>query len=391
MSIEFVTLVWFVSLSCIVKCGDPMGHLQSLGSHMPPIKIDVIHTPPSPQEFFDKYIKVNKPVVIKGAAKVLSNFKTWRDDDYLSEKYGKWIAPTDLGKFEAQIYGKIFEMKFARFLRSYKKRELCIIRDILPENPMRDELSFIKSMSCGGYQERISKVIFLFSSGSAQSALHWDMQENMHCLLDGTKNWTIIHRKDRHILPKSDHSSVYSGIDPRSVDMYKYPVMQDMPWYQALIEAGDCLFVPNSAPHYVKSGDSRNMAFSIWFDAPRSLNLTDCPENEADLPETAPIGHSVISTLESVKAFLYTMIDDRSDRLSVFKFNKMVQAFGADEMTSSELRDVLDSDKDGFITAEEIEALTDVTDEMWPVFLFDTDEYKEVENFSKSKQEKEEL
>nr|XP_039253388.1 uncharacterized protein LOC120330488 isoform X3 [Styela clava] len=359
MKIEFVTLVWFVSLSCIVECGDPMGHLQPLGSHMPPIKIDVIDSPPSPQDFFDKYIKVNKPVVIKGAAKVFSNYKTWRDDDYLSEKYGKWIALTELGKFEAQIYGKIFEMKFARFLRSYKKLELCIIRDILPENPMR--------------------------------ALHWDLQENMHCLLDGTKNWTIIHRKDRHILPKSDHSSVYSGIDPRSVDMYKYPVMQDMPWYQALIEAGDCLFVPNSAPHYVKSGDSRNMAFSIWFDAPRSLNLTDCPENEADLPETAPIGHSVISTLESVKAFLYTMIDDRSDRLSVFKFNKMVQAFGADEMTSSELRDVLDSDKDGFITAEEIEALTDVTDEMWPVFLFDTDEYKEVENFSKSKQEKEEL
>nr|XP_039253393.1 bifunctional peptidase and arginyl-hydroxylase JMJD5-like isoform X2 [Styela clava] len=336
MSIEFVTLVWFVSLSCIVKCGDPMGHLQSLGSHMPPIKIDVIHTPPSPQEFFDKYIKVNKPVVIKGAAKVLSNFKTWRDDDYLSEKYGKWIAPTDLGKFEAQLYGKIFEMKFARFLRSYKKRELCIIRDILPENPMRDELSFIKSMSCGGYQERISKVIFLFSSGSAQSALHWDMQENMHCLLDGTKNWTIIHRKDRHILPKSDHSPVYSGIDPRSVDMYKYPVMQDMPWYQALIEAGDCLFVPN-------------------------------------------------------KAFMYTMIDDRTDRLSVIKFTKMVHAFGVDEETSSDLRDVLDKDKDGFITEEEIEAITDVTDEMWSGFLDETDEYKEVEDFRKSKKEKEEL
>ncbi|XP_039253385.2 bifunctional peptidase and (3S)-lysyl hydroxylase JMJD7-like [Styela clava] len=391
MKMDFAFLLCLASVFCVAKSDDPPGHLQPLGSHMPPIKIDVIDTPPNPQEFFDKYIKVNKPIVIRGAAKVFSNFNTWRDDDYLREKYGKWIAPTEIGKFEAQIYGEIVEMKFARFLRSYKKRELCIIRDIVPKNPMRDELSFIKSMSCGGFQERISKVIFLFSSGSAQSALHWDMQENMHCMLDGTKNWTIIHRKDRHILPETDYSPVYSGIDPRSVDMYKYPVMQDMPWYQASVEAGDCLFVPNNAPHYVKSGDSRNMAFSIWFDAPRSLNLTDCPENEADLPDSVPIGQSVISDLESVKAFLYTMIDDRTDRLSVIKFTKMVHAFGADEETSSDLRDVLDKDKDGFITEEEIEAITDVTDEMWSGLLDETDEYKEVEDFRKSKKEKDEL
>nr|XP_039253398.1 bifunctional peptidase and arginyl-hydroxylase JMJD5-like [Styela clava] len=390
MKIEFSFLPFLASVFYVAKCDDPPGHLQPLGSHMPPIKIDVIDTPPSPQEFLDKYIKDNKPVVIKGAAKVFSNFNTWKDDDYLSANYGKWNVPTEVGKIEIQ-FPDIIPIEFANFLKSYKKRDLCIIRDIVSENPMRDELSFIKSMSCGGFQERISKVILLFSSGSAQSAIHWDMHENMHCLLDGTKNWTIIHRKDRHILPKADYSPVYSAVDPKSVDMYKYPVMQDMPCYQAVLEAGDCLFVPNNAPHYVKSGDSRNMAFSIWFDAPRSLNLTDCPENEADLPDSAPIGHSVISDLEGVKAFIYTMIDDRSDKLSVITFDEMVRSFGADEETPSELRDALDTDRDGFITAEEIEALTDVTDEMWSGFLFDTDQYEEVEDLGKSKQEKEEL
>nr|XP_039252611.1 uncharacterized protein LOC120329885 [Styela clava] len=380
MNIGFITLVWLVSLLRIAGCDDPKGHLQPLGSHMPPIKIDVIDTPPTPQEFFEKYIKVNKPVVIKGAAKVFSNFKTWQDDEYLKKKYGKWLAPVEVGKYEK----KIVLIPFKVFLRNYNKHPICISRDIVPLNPMRDELSLMQSMSCGGYRERIVRVMFLLSSGSGQSALRWNNEENMHCMLDGTKNWTIIHRNDRHILPSHSQMPMYSAVDPRSVDMYKHPVMQDIHWYQAFVEAGDCLFVPNNSPYYVKSRDSRNLGFSVWFAAPRSLSLKDCPEKEADVPNSAPIGRSMISEVEFVKSIFYTMIDDRTDKVSSFDFHSSSKIPSMDIESRLLLFDILDLNDDDSISADEIESISDLSDSIWKDLIYDQDEYKELEEEKKT-------
>nr|XP_039252441.1 bifunctional peptidase and arginyl-hydroxylase JMJD5-like [Styela clava] len=367
-----------------VQCDDPLGHLQPLGSHMPPINIDVIDTPPSPQEFLEKYVKVNKPVVIRGAAKAFDIFNTWKNDEYLREKYGKWLAPVEIGKYEAHFNETVIKISFDWFLSNYKDKELSIIRDIVSKNPMRDEISLMKSMSCGGYHDRVTNVIFIFSSGSGQSAIHWDPAENMHCLLDGTKEWTIIHRKDRHILPEYNESRVYSVVDPMRVDMKKYPVMQDMPWYHASIEAGDCLFIPNNSPHYVKSGDSRNMAVSIWFAAPKSLDLKDCPENMENLPNSVPLGRSLISRLENFKAMLYMMIDNRGDELKEEKFFHDIEYPGMDYYDDAvKVWEAIDTDDDGVITAKEIEDITDISDEVLDAFSLDVDKYEEDEELTK--------
>ena len=37
----------------------------------------------------------------------------------------------------------------------------------------------------------------------------------------------------------------FSTVDVDSVDMYKFPGLQTIPYYKVLMEPGDCLFIPS--------------------------------------------------------------------------------------------------------------------------------------------------
>ncbi len=66
----------------------PTGHLQPLGSHRPPdVIIDELNEVPSPRDFWEKYVKHEKAVIFRGAAKESPAFKLWTDE-YLREQYG---------------------------------------------------------------------------------------------------------------------------------------------------------------------------------------------------------------------------------------------------------------------------------------------------------------
>ena len=61
--------------------GDLTGHLQPLGSQVPPVgDVLTLAEIPSPQEFFDKFVKPGKPVVFKGAATKTPAYELWTDD-----------------------------------------------------------------------------------------------------------------------------------------------------------------------------------------------------------------------------------------------------------------------------------------------------------------------
>jgi len=59
------------------------GHLQPLGSHRPPMHVDVLFSQLDPIEFFDNYVKASKPVLFKGAARSFPSFMVWKNDSYL--------------------------------------------------------------------------------------------------------------------------------------------------------------------------------------------------------------------------------------------------------------------------------------------------------------------
>ena len=59
----------------------PSGHLKPFGAHRPPEgDIDSLDAFPDPKTFYEKYVKVGRPVVFKSAAKGIPAFKRWTDE-----------------------------------------------------------------------------------------------------------------------------------------------------------------------------------------------------------------------------------------------------------------------------------------------------------------------
>lgn len=79
-------------LSSMSSGGDssevPVGHLKPLGAHRPPETnlVDDLQEMPSPQEFWTKYVRPSKAVVLRGAAKHGRAFTEWTDK-YLKGKF----------------------------------------------------------------------------------------------------------------------------------------------------------------------------------------------------------------------------------------------------------------------------------------------------------------
>lgn len=65
----------------------PRGHLKPLGSHKEANFIDELYDTPSASAFWNDYVKISKPVVLRGAVKESNAFKLWTSK-YLDDTYG---------------------------------------------------------------------------------------------------------------------------------------------------------------------------------------------------------------------------------------------------------------------------------------------------------------
>ena len=75
-----------------------------------------------------------------------------------------------------------------------------------------------------------------------------------------------------------------------AVDLVKYPGFSEVPWWEAQMEAGDCLYIPIFWHHQVTStadpARKRNMAVNTWFFTLNRFNHSDC---EAGSQETGEV------------------------------------------------------------------------------------------------------
>ena len=87
-SLVEMKIVFFISvaiLTCLsIECESiPPGHMQPLGSHMPPLEVEVLNSFPDPLSFHSKYVQRNLPVKLKGLMKDTDVLKNWQSDEYL--------------------------------------------------------------------------------------------------------------------------------------------------------------------------------------------------------------------------------------------------------------------------------------------------------------------
>ena len=66
-----------------LKAPELPGHLKPLGSSLDPLEVETRTDFPNPIQFFDKYVKTSKPIIIRGIAKTFPSFERMKNDSYL--------------------------------------------------------------------------------------------------------------------------------------------------------------------------------------------------------------------------------------------------------------------------------------------------------------------
>lgn len=174
----------------------PRGHGEELGRHRDSDgHVDIIDAEdlPSPKQFWDQYASIRKPVIFRGAGKHFPAFHLWTDE-YLKENYGELEVKLESKREKDEV--PVGERGLGRdtirsFLETYQEKDSYTVSQ-LPD-PLSTEVMVLPFLMCGSFSERILEANLWLSSGGTRSMLHKDADNAFNCLLNGTKNWILIH------------------------------------------------------------------------------------------------------------------------------------------------------------------------------------------------------
>jgi len=173
------------------------------------------------------------------------------------------------------------------------------------DDSMAFELPFLASFSCGLKRKyfqvdkpndelhatQIYELNFWLSSGGSHSTLHYDMNHQIMCQIDGKKEWRFWDlRTEQTKIPmwsefySNEYRSDDAPIDPLNADLESFPEFLNANWTNTTLNAGECLLIPSYHwLHYVSSPSyERNMAFSVHV-SPMMIeaksHIYDCDED----------------------------------------------------------------------------------------------------------------
>lgn len=254
----------------------PLGHLRPLGYQRKPSgKVKEILDMPDAHSFEMKYIKQNRPVVIREALKDLPVFTTWNEDKYLKDKFGNLSITTTIKK---QLQRRVQSlMQFKKFLLDYMYDDWWLATTMPKE--MADELPLPDCLRCGSYRQRLQEAELWMSSGGTASLLHSHDDHNIHCVLFGRKDFIVIDGQYKSSFDYTEKyhnaGSGFSKLDMDMINMFKNKDIANIPWSYATINQGDCILIPAGYLHQVRSY-GRGISFSILFAPSRVFDSSDC-------------------------------------------------------------------------------------------------------------------
>nr|XP_002737651.1 PREDICTED: uncharacterized protein LOC100368900 [Saccoglossus kowalevskii] len=354
----------------------PKGHLQPLGGHRPPdVPIDETDIPPHPRTFWEKYVKHGKPLILRGAMKHSPGFNLWTTQ-YLKEKYGDLEIRLE-GKVErgygSQIPAGVRGLgrdTIGNFIDTYQKVNKYIVSQL--PTAMYPEVMVPPSMQCGTFKDSLVEIDIWMSAGNSKSALHKDAFNTWNCLVSGTKQWKMVENKYEPLIYRSWEPERAIGgislINVSSVDMIKHPNIAKVRWSNFTIHAGDCLYLPRSYYHQVTSFGDPNIAVALLFSRMTDFDDTGC--DNAELKYT-PLSDMIVTWNWSGHG---TMTMGHMDHRSIIQqFLKAADTYGQLKIEHLEQEialtipeedldfdyvktpfDILDKDKKGYLTKEDI-------------------------------------
>ena len=209
----------------------------------------------SPEQFKKKYLRKEKPVVLRGLWKNYPAAKKWTVT-YFKEQLGD----IEVGVFDGQMQkeDRSFKqpdrkMKFSEYLdtiTSHRDSDLRLfLFNIFKHKPdLRNDFSYPP------LTRLYLKIPFMFFGGkNAKVRMHQDMDWSNVFLtqLHGRKEVFLIHPRYSRLLYKYPFG-VHTSANPEQPDYEKYPGLKYVRGLHCILEPGDTLFMPGGYWHYIK-------------------------------------------------------------------------------------------------------------------------------------------
>ena len=225
----------------------------------------------SKEEFFEKYLKPRKPVVIKNMARKWPAYQKWTMD-YLKEVVGDVTVPLyDSSKADpaAPINAPTAEMKFADYI-DLIQREPTDLRifffDPIKHAPkiLKDYISPTSLM--GGFLDKYPSMFF--GGKGSVTFLHYDidMAHIFHTHFNGRKHILLFDYKWKDRLYQIPYATyALEDYDIENPDFTKFPALDGVEGIECFLEHGDTLFMPTGWWHWMKYLDgSFSISLRAW-------------------------------------------------------------------------------------------------------------------------------
>lgn len=230
------------------------------------------------EDFRRKYFLTQKPVLLKGLAKLQPAGKKWTIE---------WFKET-MGDIEVDVFdfskkkhaysttvNPDFKLSFGEYLDKIASNKPNPIR-MFRYNLYKKNKALRKDFSCPEYINKgpLKKLGFMFLGGKDDDVrLHYDV-DNSNVLLtqiQGSKRVVLFAPDQGKYLYRVPFTTI-SLADLKVVDFDKWPGLKYAKGYEIIQEAGDCIFMPSGYWHYntyLEPGIS--VAFRKLAHSPRGL------------------------------------------------------------------------------------------------------------------------
>lgn len=235
------------------------------GSLKPPgIRIEVIHNI-NIEEFYLKYLKnkETKPCIIRGLVNKWPAFEKWKNLTYF-KKYSHRTVPIELGKNYLSNEWSQALMTISDFIENYINNPNEKI-GYLAQHTLFDQVPELKKdiivpeyCSLGN----LEKINAWFGPSGTVSPLHTDPYYNLLAQVMGRK-YVRLYGGEMNMRPFDDMMRCNSSqfdLD-NEIDFKK---IEDLIFYDFVLEEGDLLFIPLKWWHYLKSL-STSFSVSFWW------------------------------------------------------------------------------------------------------------------------------
>ncbi|CAL9170948.1 lysine-specific demethylase JMJ30-like isoform X1 [Musa acuminata AAA Group] len=225
------------------------------------------------ETFICDYFLHDSPVIISGCIDHWPARTKWKDIAYLQRVAGDRTVPVEVGKNYVCSEWKQELITFSQFLERVHSNNCPSNLTYLAQHPLFDQIQELRDdimipdyCFAGGGELRSLNA--WFGPLGTVTPLHQDPHHNLFA--------QVIGRKYIRLYPASASESLYphtesmlsnsSQVDLDNIDFTEFPKVENLDFFDCVLEEGEMLYIPPKWWHYVRSL-STSFSVSFWWSA----------------------------------------------------------------------------------------------------------------------------